>query len=97
MYARDVTVRCCDDTGRFTYRFRCPDCRMWMVKDAQDDAVMLLLGVGARSERWHLPLELSEHPAVGPRSTTTTCSLFMRQSSGCRQRIRLEATDVQFR
>lgn len=38
---------------------------MWMVKDAQDDAMMLLLGGGARSERWHLPLELFEHPGRG--------------------------------
>jgi hypothetical protein len=65
VYARDVTVRCCDDTGRFAFRFRCPDCRMWMVKDAQDDAVMLLLGGGARTERWHLPLELFEYSGRG--------------------------------
>jgi len=35
---------------------------MTMVRDTQDDAITLLLEAGARTERWHLPLELYEHP-----------------------------------
>jgi len=57
-----VTVRCCDETMHSTYRFRCPNCSMTMVRDTQDDAITLLLEAGARTERWHLPLELYEHP-----------------------------------
>ena len=62
VYARDVTVRCCDETMQFTYRFRCPTCSMPIVKEADDGAVTLLLDGDARTERWHLPLELYEHP-----------------------------------
>ena len=61
VYACDVTVRCCDETMVFTYRFRCPTCAMLMVKDADDRAVSLLLEGGARTESWHLPLEMYEH------------------------------------
>jgi hypothetical protein len=62
VYACDVTVRCCDETMEFAYRFRCPSCAMLIVKEADDQAVALLLDGGARTESWHLPLELSEHP-----------------------------------
>jgi hypothetical protein len=62
VYARDVTVRCCDETMHFAYRFRCPRCSMPIVKDADDGAVTLLLEGDARTERWHLPLEVYEHP-----------------------------------
>ena len=59
--ACDVTVRCCDETMAFAYRFHCPKCGMSMVKDAQDGVVARLLDGGARTESWHLPLELYEH------------------------------------
>ena len=35
---------------------------MLILKEADDAAVTLLLDGGARTESWHLPLELSEHP-----------------------------------
>jgi hypothetical protein len=62
VYARDVTVRCCDETMHFAYRFHCPKCSMPIVKDAADGDVTLLLAGDARTERWHLPLEVYEHP-----------------------------------
>ena len=62
VYARDVTVRCCDETRHFAYRFHCPKCSMPIVKDAADGDVTLLLAGDARTERWQLPLEVYEHP-----------------------------------
>ena len=35
---------------------------MPMVKDAADAEITLLLEGDARTERWHLPLEVYEHP-----------------------------------
>ena len=61
MYACDITVRCCDETMAFAYRFRCLECGMRTVRDAGDAVVERLLQAGARTESWHLPLELSEH------------------------------------
>ena len=61
VYACDVTVRCCDETMAFAYRFHCPTCTMWMVRDAGDGVVAQLLQGGARTESWHLPLEFYEH------------------------------------
>ena len=60
--SRDVTVRCCDETQHFAYRVLCPNCTMPIVNDADDDAVALLLEGDARTEHWHLPLEVYEHP-----------------------------------
>ena len=61
VYACDVTVRCCDETMAFAYRFHCLGCGMSTVKDADDSAVARLLQGGARTESWHLPLEMYEH------------------------------------
>ena len=44
---------------------------MPIVKDADDGAVTLLLEGDARTERWHLPLEVYEHPiAAEPINTS---------------------------
>ena len=58
----DFTIRCCIETMRSMYRFRCPTCASWTVKDAGPGVITLLLRAGARVERWRQPLELDERP-----------------------------------
>jgi hypothetical protein len=58
----DFTIRCCIETMRSMYRFRCPRCASWTVKDAGPGVITLLLRAGARVERWRQPLELDERP-----------------------------------
>lgn len=63
----DVTVRVCshDDSG--TYHFRCPACRMTVVKSAEARVVDLLVASGVTVSRWDLPAELAERrsgPAI---------------------------------
>jgi len=60
--ASEVTIRCCTEAMRNTYRFRCPECSPWTVNDAGPSAVTLLLRSGAQIESWRLPLELNERP-----------------------------------
>jgi len=60
--ASEITVRCCDQSGHDSYRLRCPMCSMWMVKDANAEVVIALLGAGSPIERWRLPLEMNERP-----------------------------------
>ncbi len=56
----DVSVRVCshDDSG--TYHFRCPVCRMTVVKPAEPRVVDMLVASGVAMSRWDLPAELTE-------------------------------------
>ena len=45
-----------------TYRFRCPECSLWTVRDAGPSVVTLLLRSGAQIEDWRPPRELDERP-----------------------------------
>jgi hypothetical protein len=56
----DVTVRVCDDDNSGTYAFRCPACRMMVVKPAETRTVDLLVASGVAFSTWRLPAELSE-------------------------------------
>ena len=56
------TIRGCIETMRSMYRFRCPSCSSWTVKEAGPGVIALLLRAGARVERWRQPLELDERP-----------------------------------
>jgi hypothetical protein len=58
----EFTIRCCIETMQSTYRFRCPGCSSWAVKDADPRVISLLLRGGARVERWELPSEIAERP-----------------------------------
>lgn len=58
----DFTLRCCIETMQSMYRFRCPVCSAWTVKDAGPGVISLLLRGGARVERWMQPLEIAERP-----------------------------------
>ena len=60
--AAQVTIRSCAETGTNTYRFRCPLCSSWIVREADLSAVALLSRAGALFEGWHGPLEMNEHP-----------------------------------
>jgi hypothetical protein len=59
---QDFTIRCCIEDMRSMYRFRCPRCDSWTVKDANPGVITLLLRAGARVERWRRPLEIDERP-----------------------------------
>lgn len=61
---KDVHVRICDDTDEGTYSFRCPHCRMTVVKPAENRTIDLLVASGVAFTTWRLPAELSE-PRIG--------------------------------
>jgi len=61
---RDVQVRVCSEDNRGTYTFRCPECLMAVVKDAEPRIVDLLVAAGVRMQVWKLPAELRE-PRTG--------------------------------
>lgn len=44
------------------YRFRCPRCATWTVKNAGPNVITLLLRNGARVEHWRPGIELDEQP-----------------------------------
>ncbi len=57
---RDVHVRICDDNSQGTYSFRCPHCRMTVVKPAESRTIDLLVASGVSFTTWRLPAELNE-------------------------------------
>lgn len=61
---KDVHVRICDDNNVGTYSFRCPHCRMTVVKPAEARTIDLLVASGVSFTTWRLPAELNE-PHVG--------------------------------
>ena len=61
---RDLTVRVCLEDNQGSYAFRCPTCRMAVVKAAEQRIVDLLVASGVRLDEWRLPAELTE-PRVG--------------------------------
>ena len=63
----DVHVQVCSADNRASYRFRCPACRMTVVKQAEDRTVDLLVASGVSSSTWDLPAELFEpRPVAEP-------------------------------
>lgn len=56
----DVRVRVCTADSHGSYVFRCPSCRMSVVKPAEPRIVDLLVASGVRLEHWELPAELFE-------------------------------------
>jgi predicted RNA-binding Zn-ribbon protein involved in translation (DUF1610 family) len=65
VHSDGITIRRCVETMEHSFRFRCPICSMWAVKDAGSGAVTLLLRAGVPVEHWNLPLELAERPSHG--------------------------------
>jgi hypothetical protein len=63
--AGDVHAMVCVDTGQGSWRFRCPKCRMTVVKPCEPCTIDLLVASGAGKTMWSLPLELAE-PHAGP-------------------------------
>ena len=57
---RDVRVRVCTHDNRGTYSFRCPRCRMVVVKPAEPRTIELLVASGVEMSTWDLPAELRE-------------------------------------
>lgn len=66
LWSRDLEVRICFDTGRSTYLFRCPVCRMIEVNPGDEQIVDILVAAGVRCIEWRLPAELGERPAGKP-------------------------------
>src|SRR3546814_20380030 len=62
----DLRVRICGDADAGSYVFRCPSCRMSVVKPAEARIVDMLVASGVKLETWTLPAELFEAPAGGP-------------------------------
>jgi phage FluMu protein Com len=56
----DVRVRVCIDDDRGEYSFRCPRCRMVVVKGAESRTIDLLIASGVTFDTWSLPAELDE-------------------------------------
>jgi hypothetical protein len=61
----DVRVRVCTADNQGSYSFRCPVCRMTVVKPAEPRTVDLLVASGVAYETWTPPLELSEPRGSG--------------------------------
>lgn len=64
----DVRVRVCVRDNQGSYSFRCPTCRMAVVKAAEPRIVDLLVASGVELATWDLPAELFESHA-GPNLT----------------------------
>lgn len=60
LMSAEVSVRVCSQDNSGTYHFRCPCCRMIMVKDAEQRVIELLVASGVRLSMWKLPAELDE-------------------------------------
>lgn len=56
----DVHVRVCIEDNQGSYSFRCPLCRMAVVKPADTRIVDLLVASGVELSTWSLPDELAE-------------------------------------
>ena len=61
-----LSLRICVDTQAATYLFRCPQCSMTEVRNADPDVVEVLVSAGVGLTEWHLPAELSERPLGSP-------------------------------
>jgi len=64
MTTADVTVRVCTADNQGAYTFRCPECRMTVVKGAEPRTIDLLEASGVTVATWSPPAELWE-PHVG--------------------------------
>jgi hypothetical protein len=62
----EITIRCRLETMETVYRFRCPVCASWTVKNAGPNVITLLLRNGAGVEHWRPMLELDEPPDSAP-------------------------------
>ncbi|HEV8296903.1 MAG TPA: hypothetical protein VGQ20_06400 [Acidimicrobiales bacterium] len=61
----DVRVRVCINDDRGEYSFRCPACRMTVIKSAEPRTIDLLVASGVALDTWSLPAELHEPRAGG--------------------------------
>ena len=56
----DVTIRTCVELAQNTYRFHCDHCDMFVIKDASQTTLLLLLRAGVRVDTWHIPADIRE-------------------------------------
>ena len=62
----DVTVRVCTADNGGAYTFRCPSCRMIVVKQAESRTIDLLVASGVAVSTWDPPVELLERRGGPP-------------------------------
>lgn len=63
---KDMVVRTAIGENHGQYRFLCPQCKKLVIKKASSRIVEVLTSSGVKHERFHLPLELLEHPDNAP-------------------------------
>jgi hypothetical protein len=64
--SHNLSLRICVETKAATYLFRCPQCSMTEVRNADPDVVEVLVSAGVSLTEWHLPAELGERPNGAP-------------------------------
>ena len=60
MTTDDVIVRVCTADNQGSYSFRCPDCRMTVIKIAESGIIDMLIASGVEMATWSPPAELHE-------------------------------------
>ncbi|MPY92967.1 MAG: hypothetical protein GEV08_07835 [Acidimicrobiia bacterium] len=63
--AADVRVLLCTHDNSASYTFRCPGCRLMVVKAARGRTVDLLVASGVAMSSWDYPAELREPRGAG--------------------------------
>jgi hypothetical protein len=58
--SNDLHIRICRQNRASVYHFRCPQCRMVEVRNAQDEILEVLIAAGVKCREWNLPDELDE-------------------------------------
>jgi hypothetical protein len=70
-----VVLRRCVDNGTWTYRSRCPECRLLVAGPTSERAAEAAVACGGRMEEWRLPLEINERPSGPPFSVADLLEL----------------------
>lgn len=65
IWAKDIQVRICVETGESSYVLRCPTCSGIQVRASDESVDIILISAGARIDYWHRPAELDEEH-IGP-------------------------------
>jgi hypothetical protein len=61
-----VTIRCCVDTGKWSYWFTCPNCETRAAGSTSQGRALAAVNAGSPYESWTLPAERNERPAGPP-------------------------------
>jgi hypothetical protein len=70
-----VVLRRCVDNNTWTYRGRCPECRLLVAGVTSQRAADAAVGSGGQVEEWTLPREVDERPSGPPFSLADVLEL----------------------